>query len=62
MNICNTCGNKTDEENSGWCDDCRDKDECRCDICDLICNDTKYDNNALVVFCIDCGVKHNLKE
>jgi hypothetical protein len=55
---CDTCNKECREDDSGWCQECRDKDECICDICKKISNNTEIDKDASVVFCESCGLRY----
>ncbi len=59
---CNTCGGKVEDGLAGWCGDCRDKDECRCEFCEEVkvgCETTSGWGGGYAV-CMPCVREHQL--
>jgi RecJ-like exonuclease len=40
--ICHTCKKECDESLLKWCEECREKEIIRCEICDVIYNDKDF--------------------
>lgn len=61
---CDTCGSKVEDGLAGWCGDCRDKDECRCQYCNEVrvgCGYTEYGCNVVCPECLEIDKIDNVK-